>query len=343
MKELPVPIQDYIYSQTIETTKRRSPAYLLVSNDGRIVQFGGNLLAYGLDHLHKGAQIEQHVDYLTGLIPLDGEPLLLPCVKSEARGSMDIHIFPGDEGDWVLLLEASEFEAARGEIQQRSLELSLMGEKQARMLEQFVGQDLIESLEKGKLKVKKGGERRNLTILFADIRGFTAFSEVQHPQVVFRTLNAYLRSMMQPILDEASSLNSIIGDQVMAVLGLLSASASHQFRAVKAALSMMDGTNKLYDERKARLLPALKIGIGIASGPVAVGILGTRERKTITVIGHHVNLASRLQDLASPGEILIDKNTYDNIRTLKRFFGPTTHECKGMTTLVRTYSSQLRH
>ncbi|MBN2208730.1 MAG: adenylate/guanylate cyclase domain-containing protein [Candidatus Coatesbacteria bacterium] len=341
MKALPGPVREYIYGLTTDAVKKRSPAYMLVDREGALIEFGGELAVYGLSGLRTGIVVEDQADYLTGLLPLDDEPIFLTCVKGEKDISMDVHLFPGERGDWVLLLDARELDSSRYEAQQKSHELSLSEERQSRLLNQFMGQEIVESIQMGKLQIKDEGERRLLTILFADIRDFTTFSENQHPQVVFRTLNLYLHEMMEPILNEGSALNAIIGDEVMAVFGILTASASHAFRAVKAALSMMQSVERLRTQRKARLLPPLGIGIGIATGPVALGMLGTRQRSAITVIGHHVNLASRLQNLASRGEILIDENSYNSIRSLKRFFRPTAHRCKGMAALVRTYSSLL--
>ncbi|MBN1591993.1 MAG: adenylate/guanylate cyclase domain-containing protein [Candidatus Coatesbacteria bacterium] len=339
MRDLPQAVTDYIFGLTIEATRKRSPAYLLGDGEGRLIEFGGKLALYGINNPELGVHIDQQVEYLAGFLPLEGEPVVLPCLKCGDGVSTDLHIFSGEGGDWILFLESTEIEATQQEIQQHAHELSLNKEKQSRMLSQFLGDQVAQGLEDGKFDIKKGGERRNLTILFADIRDFTPFSENHSPQAVFRTLNIYIRSMMETLAGEASSLNAIVGDQVMAVFGIFSAAASHQFRAVGASLKMIEKVNELYEERKRWNLPALRIGIGVSSGPVAIGILGTKERKTLTVIGHYVNLAARLQSLASPGEILIDKNTYDNIRSYRRFFSPTTLECKGIVSPVKTFSN----
>jgi len=122
MLEFPPTVFDYIYSQTIES---RSPAYLLVAKDGRLADWGGKLEAYGITGLQKGEYALEQVCFLKGLLPLDGTPLFLPCVQVESSLPADIHIFPGDEGDWVLLLDATAEEIQRRQFQQKACELSL--------------------------------------------------------------------------------------------------------------------------------------------------------------------------------------------------------------------------
>lgn len=122
MLNIPSPVLDYIHSITVEN---RSLAYLLVSRDGCLSNWGGNLTAYGITNLQKGEYVGEQVCFLEGLLPLDGSPIFLPCIKVEDGLSTDVHLFPGDEGDWVLLLDATLEENQRRLIQQKCNDLSL--------------------------------------------------------------------------------------------------------------------------------------------------------------------------------------------------------------------------
>lgn len=335
MVDLPRPVLDYLHAITVES---RSLAYLLIEKEGRLSDWGGNLDAYGIVNLQKGEFIEEKVFFLQGLLPLEGSPLFLPCMKTGYGLSTDIHIFPGEEGDWVLLLDATSDEIRQQVVQQKGNELSLVREKQSKILNQYLGKNVAESLAQGVLTLQQEGERKDVTILFADIRGFTSYSEKKSPEDVFKTLNVYLPAMLQPILDEAGMVDKLIGDAVMAIFGVLPASEAPPKLATKAALRMIEAVSKVSKGLETDKGTTFKIGIGIASGPVALGILGSKDRRTFTAIGHHVNLAARLESQARPREILIDQNTFEKIDEMQRYFSAITLAFKGIAEPTQVYS-----
>ena len=116
----------------------------------------------------------------------------------------------------------------------------------------------------------------------------------------------------------------------MAIFGLLPASLSPSMQSVKAAFRIIETLAVLNKLRKAENSSTLDIGMGIASGPVILGILGSKERRTLSATGHHVNLASRLESQAPPGEIFIDKNTYARAAEFQNKFSETTVVLKGI-------------
>jgi class 3 adenylate cyclase len=335
MLDLPRPVLDYIHTLIIES---RSPAYLLIEKNGRLSDWGGNLVAYGITDLQKGQYVEERLFFLQGLLPLDDSPMVLPRIQTEYGLCADIHIFPGDEEDWVLLLDATLDEIERRLVQQKGNELSLIREKQSKLLNQYLGKNVAESLAQGGLTLQQEGERRDVTIMFADICGFTPYSEKKSPEVVFRTLNLYLPAMIQPILDEAGMVDKLIGDAVMGIFGVLPSSESPPKLAIKAALRMIEGVSDVSKILQAENGSTFKIGIGIASGSVALGILGSKDRRTFTAIGHHVNLAARLESQARPSEILIDENTFKKLDEMQTFFSETTLFLKGIAAPLPTYS-----
>ncbi|MFQ4145192.1 hypothetical protein [Chlorogloeopsis sp. ULAP02] len=133
MQDVPASVNDYLINLMIET---RSLAYLLVKKDGCLSSWGGKLSAYGIFNLQKGEDIGQQIFFLEGLLPLDDFPLFLPRMKTEDGICADVHIFPSEEGDWVLLLDATLDEMQLSIIQQQVNDFVLNQEKVTRVLNQ---------------------------------------------------------------------------------------------------------------------------------------------------------------------------------------------------------------
>lgn len=143
--------------------------------------------------------------------------------------------------------------------------------------------------------VTLGGEEREATVLFADIRGFTTLSEQLPPPALIQLLNAYLSRMSRVIEERNGVIDKYIGDEVMAIFGAPLASSDHALRAVLAAVDMLKELQR-FNAEEGRNAP-LRIGIGIATGPVIAGNVGSPQRLNYTVLGDTVNIASRLQGL----------------------------------------------
>ncbi len=128
MMELPRPIREYLVAAAVEN---RSPAYLMVGKDGRLVEWGGETELYGIERLRKGEPIADRVPFLQNLFPLPGSPVLLACLRTESGLAADVHLFGGTDGDWVLLLDATKEEIRRRLVQQKRNEQSLLLEQRA--------------------------------------------------------------------------------------------------------------------------------------------------------------------------------------------------------------------
>jgi len=142
-----------------------------------------------------------------------------------------------------------------------------------------------------------GGEKRELTVLFSDIRGFTTMSEQLEPEALVELLNEYFGRMTDVIFSQDGTLDKYIGDAIMAVWGAPMPQSDHALRACQAALGMVSGLAALVADWRERGLPPLDIGIGINTGPMVVGNMGSARRLSYTVIGDNVNLGSRLEGL----------------------------------------------
>ncbi len=124
----------------------------------------------------------------------------------------------------------------------------------------------------------------------------------------------------------------------MALFGVLPSTESPPTQAIKAALRMIESVRDVGKVRQADNLSALDIGIGIASGSVALGIIGNKDNRTFSAIGYHVNLAVLIENQARPNEILIDENTFDRINSMQKYFSATTLLLQGMVEPSRIYS-----
>ncbi len=323
------------------------PAFLQVDVDGNVMAAGGALELYGLSVVQVGASIVDYLPLLMGLLPLQapGDPFVIPWVNIDGGGYMDVHLVPGDGSDFVICVEALVERQERVAWQQKGNELALTKHKQAQLLESHVGKYVAEELLRGGLVPDEEGERCEASLLFCDIRGFTTFAERQPPQVVFQTLNQLLQAMVQPILDHGGWLDKMAGDAVFGAFGLIpyqrpdgdELKTTAPIRALLAAQAIMRGLRDWNDERRRSGAEALHAGIGISTGAVAVGVLGTRERRQFTIIGHHVNLAARLQTQALAGEIIIDTSTHEALGELAQGFKPRPLRLKGLQDLVTAY------
>ena len=162
-----------------------------------------------------------------------------------------------------------------------------------------------------------GGERRELTVLFADIRNFTVFSELHPPEEVVAILNEFLGAMTEVIFRWEGTLDKFVGDEIVAFWGAPIIQEDHAESAVRCALNMIKRLGELQESWKARGMKPLDIGIGLNTGEVIVGNIGAEGKKMdYTVIGDAVNLGARTEALTRRynTHILITEFTYEKIR-----------------------------
>jgi adenylate cyclase len=185
-------------------------------------------------------------------------------------------------------------------------------EQEAVMRERFrrlLSPDIAEQVMSGKLEVKKGGELRETTVLFADIRGFTSMSESYKPQIVVDALNEYFERMVEIVFRYEGTLDKFIGDEMMVLFGAPVAHPDDPIRAAKAALEMQRALGAINERHASQSIPPFEIGIGINTGEVVAGYIGSSQALEYTVIGDPVNTGSRLCALAKPGEVLLTEGT----------------------------------
>jgi len=173
------------------------------------------------------------------------------------------------------------------------LEKKRLRDQQRKILHTFATQEIAEELLANGFSL--GGKRMDATILFADIRSFTAYAEQNDAEEVLETLNEYFAAMFEPIASHGGIVNQILGDGLMALFGTIKRNGDHREQAVLTAIDMMRVLKNLNQKRAAKSKTEIKIGIGIASGRVMVGYTGTQHRATYTCVGDTVNLAARIE------------------------------------------------
>lgn len=158
-----------------------------------------------------------------------------------------------------------------------------------------------------------GVVKKDLTVLFSDIVGFTAWSSTKEADEIHRVLNQYFEEMSKIIFAMEGTIDKYMGDGLLAFFGDPKSYPDHALRAVRAAIMMQIQTKELRAKWEKEGGMPIMIRIGIHSGEVVVGNMGSRERMDYTVIGSNVNLAQRLENNCSPGEVLISKQVYEQL------------------------------
>ena len=219
-----------------------------------------------------------------------------------------------------------------------SLEKKRLRDQQKELVRRFATSAVAQDLQESGFSL--GGRRVRGSVLFCDIRDFTALVETQTPEEVIDLLNTYYMLMFDAISGRGGVVNQMVGDGLMSIFGAPLPLADHEESAVRAALEMIEMVDLLNVERLAAKKPPIRIGIGIASGEMVAGYTGTHERATYTCVGDTVNLAARLESHTKVAgrAILIDAATRDGVgeRIAVEALGPVP--LKGKAAPVEIYA-----
>jgi len=185
---------------------------------------------------------------------------------------------------------------------------------------QYVNSHLLNQILKDPEKLKLGGVNKVLSVLFSDIRGFTSISEKVQVEKLVNYLNIYLTKVTKVILDQDGVVDKYIGDAVMAIWGAPLDNPLHSYNSCKAALAMLVAVNE-FNDSYGNDFPEIKIGIGINSGNMIAGNMGSELRFDYTVLGDNVNLGSRLEGLTKQYGIMImlGENVIAHLKEIGKF------------------------
>lgn len=187
-------------------------------------------------------------------------------------------------------------------------------EKTRANLGRFLSPAIVEQVMKHDTALQLGGDKRVVTVMFCDIRSFTAIAEQTAPIDLVMLLNQHFTAMAEIIFQHAGTLDKFIGDEVMAVFGAPLAAEDDAERCVRAAMAMQSRNEELNALRRTAGQPEFEVGIGINTGETIAGYVGSPDRMEFTVVGDSVNVARRFCALAAPGQVVIGEATFEMVK-----------------------------
>jgi class 3 adenylate cyclase len=210
--------------------------------------------------------------------------------------------------------------------------VSALRERVDRLLHQYLSPEVASSLIADPERAALGGEEVEVTVLFADLRGYTAYAEQRSPTEVVAQLNAAFGAVVPIVLSEGGTVVQFMGDAMMAIFNAPNPQPDHALRAARAALAM---------QRAVRELPGAEnrpmFRVGLNSGPALVGNIGAAEIRNFSALGDTTNLAARLQSYAAEGTVVIGATTYELIREVALVRPLGAPELKGKSQAVEVY------
>ncbi len=222
-------------------------------------------------------------------------------------------------------------------IEQQREELELRNEFIQSIFGRYVTDDVMATLLENPEGLKFGGERRQISMLISDIRGFTSITERLTPERVVAMLNNYLGKMIDIVMRFQGTVIEFLGDGIMVVFGAPKRMQHHSASAIACALSMQQAMIEVNEENKRSGFPEMQMGIGINTGEVVVGNIGSDKRAKYGVVGLAVNLASRLESLAVGEQVLISESTKASCTCDLEIVSEFTARLKGVEEPVPIY------
>lgn len=201
----------------------------------------------------------------------------------------------------------------------------------------YVSDEVVENLLEEPEGLKLGGDLREVTMLMSDIRQFSSICEKLPPDDVMKMLNNYLGTMSEIIIGHQGTIDEFIGDAILAIFGAPISRPDDAQRAVQCALDMQQAMQDINRDNRAAGLPEISMGIGVNTGAVIAGNIGSEKRSKYGVVGHHVNITARIETRTAGGEVLVSASTLDKL-TCPFTAGPEQEvQVKGINETVSIY------
>ncbi len=217
----------------------------------------------------------------------------------------------------------------RRTLAEKNAELARAHELVRRAFGRYVSEEIATSILQSRDGLELGGEEREVTILMSDLRGFTALAARLSPREVIEFLNIYLEAMVDVIARYQGTINEIIGDAILVIFGAPVACEDHAARAVACGLAMQLAMSEVNQRLLSKGAAELEMGIGIHTGRVVVGNIGSMRRTKYAAVGSNVNMAGRIESFTTGGQLLISESTREKIRSPLRLEGEFQVEPKG--------------
>ncbi len=238
----------------------------------------------------------------------------------------------------VLMMSGRYFtEQMENSLMQEREKLAEMGALLKKMFGRYLSTEVMNTLIENPSALELGGEKRSVTIMMTDLRGFTALSERLEPEQVVRMLNAYFEVMVEIILKYQGTINEIIGDALLIVFGAPQEMPDRARKAIACAIEMQNAMAEVNGQNRAEGLPDLEMGIGLNETEVIVGNIGSSRRSKYAVVGSGVNVTSRIESYTVGGQILISKSVLKEAGEVLRIDSQRDVYPKGSETPLRIY------
>ncbi len=361
MESLPASLAERLRELTYN---ERSVAYLQVDAALLLIGAGGHLEDYGLAAIRLGEPAAEQVFFLEGLLPLEETPFFVPSVELDCGRAADLHLYLDAGTVWVVLLDVTAYRDATRRLQQKAYEMTLLQEKEAQLnrrledanreleaandflvristkISHYLAPQIYKSIFSGQKDVTIHTERKELTIFFSDIMGFTATTERLQPEQITLLLNEYFTEMSAIALKHGGTVDKFIGDALVIFFG--DPETKGTVEDARACLHMATEMQRRLAElnvkwRSAGTEHPFRVRMGINTGFCNVGNFGSVDRMDYTAIGAEVNLAARLQAIAEPGHIIISYETYALVRDIVAARALPEISVKGISRAVVPY------
>jgi adenylate cyclase len=206
-----------------------------------------------------------------------------------------------------------------------------------KMFGRYLSTEVMNTLLEDPSALELGGEKRKVTIMMTDLRGFTALSERLKPEQVVQLLNAYFEIMVDVVLQYNGTINEIIGDALLVIFGAPQEMSDRAKRAIACAIEMQNAMVKVNQKNREQGLPDLEMGIGLNETEVIVGNIGSSKRSKYAVVGSGVNMTSRIESYSVGGQILISESVRQEAGDILRIDAQRDVLPKGAETPLRIY------
>src|SRR5262245_57961488 len=213
-----------------------------------------------------------------------------------------------------------------------------MTELLKQMFGRYMSTEVMKTLLDEPGRAKLGGERRRVTIVMTDLRGFTMLAERLPPEEVIALLNSYFEVMVEVCLRYNGTINAFIGDALLVTFGAPAPMADHSAVAVACAIEMQNAMRQVNELNARQRRPELAMGIGVNTAEVIVGNIGSEKRSAFTVVGSGVNMTSRIESFTVGGQVLVSQSVVDEIGPLLRIDDRREVQAKGAASPVTIYA-----
>ena len=316
---LPGPVTDFLFDLV---GRGQNPAFILTDPMGAVIDWGGDLSAYGIGGLGRGRAVGGQVPFLDGLIRAEDTDLSLPGVETESGRRADVHIFSSDEGVWTLLLDSTTSVLEMGALQQIYNEWSLLQHKASGWLNRSDLTDGELEFSQEILGLSELIEKKEVAVVQAKLRDLTSFCE--KGTAIAATLGQYLGAVVRVVSQRGGTVCHAFGGAVMAIFGLIPLAMSPSRQATDGAVEIVRTVSQLSRVRQGKNEPPFDVSVGVASGLAVVGIIDLGDRKIFSAMGTPVTVAGRLAELADRGSVVIDEDTYQAVKDSHSGFTLTT-------------------